>query len=145
MANPLVPQGFLNRVRGAVSITDVPALNVTASYLGKDGISMRPDGPATDILPTMTGTIGSQVPYQQVTLTVHMLRTQGLAASYQQRFTTDTALGEVVVTPDATTFGNFTLLNCYLVNFNEMPLNGMDAGYVVTISGYLITNDNMWI
>lgn len=71
MANPLVPQGFLNRVRGAVSITDVPALNVTASYLGKDGISMRPDGPATDILPTMTGTVGSQVPYQQVTLTVH--------------------------------------------------------------------------
>ncbi|GCB39656.1 hypothetical protein CITFRE_17910 [Citrobacter freundii] len=145
MANPLVPQGFLNRVRGAVSITDAPALNVTASYLGKDGISMRPDGPATDILPTMTGTVGSQVPYQQVTLTVHMLRTQGLAASYQQRFTTDTALGEVVVTPDATTFGNFTLLNCYLVNFNEMPFNGMDAGYVVTISGYLITNDNMWI
>lgn len=145
MANQLVPQGFLNRVRGAVSVTDVPALNVTASYLGKDGISMRPDGPATDILPTMTGTVGSQVPYQQVTLTVHMLRTQGLAASYQQRFATDTALGEVVVTPDATTFGNFTLLNCYLINFNEMPLNGMDAGYVVTISGYLITNDNMWI
>lgn len=145
MANPLVPQGFLNRVRGAVSITDVPALNVTASYLGKDGISMRPDGPATDILPTMTGTVGSQVPYQQVTLTVHMLRTQGLAASYQQRFTTDTALGEVVVTPDATTFGNFTVLNAYLVNFNELPFTGMDAGYVVTISGYLITNDNMWI
>ncbi|WP_313411335.1 hypothetical protein [Atlantibacter hermannii] len=145
MANPLVPQGFLNRVRGAVSVTDVPALNVTASYLGKDGISMRPDGPATDILPTMTGTVGSQVPYQQVTLTVHMLRTQGLAASYQQRFATDTALGEVVVTPDATTFGNFTLLNCYLINFNEMPFNGMDAGYVATISGYLVTNDNMWI
>ncbi|HHV8120682.1 TPA: hypothetical protein ACUOAP_004107 [Salmonella enterica] len=23
-------------------------------------------------------------------------------------------------------------------------INGMDAGYVVTISGYLITNDKMW-
>ena len=55
MANPLVPQGFLNRVRGAVSVTDVPALNITASYLGKDAISMRPDGPATDIIPTLTG------------------------------------------------------------------------------------------
>ncbi|BBE76256.1 hypothetical protein RQL81_19165 [Citrobacter braakii] len=145
MGNPLVPQGFLNRVRGALSVTDVPALNVTASYLGKDGISMRPDNAATDIIPTMTGTVGSQTPYQQVTVTVHLLKTQGLGASYQQRFATDTALGEVVITPDATTFGNFTLLNCYLLNFNELPFNGMDAGYVVTIGGYLTTNDNMWI
>lgn len=145
MANPLVPQGSLNRVRGAVSVTDVPALNVTASYLGKDGISLRPDNAATDIIPTMTGTVGSQTPYQQVTLTIHLLRTQGLGASYQQRFATDTALGEVVITPDATTFGNYTLLNCYLLNFNELPFNGTDAGYAVTIGGYLITNDNMWI
>jgi hypothetical protein len=34
MGKPLVPQGFLNRVRGALSVTDVPALNITASYLG---------------------------------------------------------------------------------------------------------------
>ena len=84
MANPLVPQGFLNRVRGAVSVTDAPALNITASYLGKDAISMRPDGPATDIIPTLTGTVGSQAPYQQVTVTVHLLRTQGLSDSYKR-------------------------------------------------------------
>nr|WP_240782893.1 hypothetical protein [Escherichia sp. E1130] len=105
---------------------------------------MRPDSNATDILPTLTGTVGSQAPYQQVTLTVHLLKTQGLAASYQQRFASDTSLGEVVVTPDATTFGNYTVLNCYLVSFNEIPMNGMDPGYVVTISGYLTTNDKMW-
>ncbi|ECI3834681.1 hypothetical protein DOQ96_10285 [Salmonella enterica subsp. enterica] len=144
MPNPLVPQGFLNRVRGAVTVTDNPALNVSASYLGKEGISMRPDTAATDILPTLTGTVGSQAPYQQVTLTIHLLKTQGLGASYQKQFAADTALGEVVVTPDATTFGNYTVLNCYLVNFNELQLNGMDAGYVVTLSGYLITNDKMW-
>lgn len=60
MPNPLVPQGFLNRVRGAVTVTDIPALNVTASFLGKDAISMRPDSAATDIIPTLTGTVGSQ-------------------------------------------------------------------------------------
>ncbi|EML4687387.1 MULTISPECIES: hypothetical protein [Citrobacter] len=145
MANPLVPQGFLNRVRGSISVTDVPALNVTASYLGKEGISMRPDGAATDIIPTMAGTVGSQAPYQQVTVTVHLLRTQGLSDSYKNRFATDTSLGEVVITPDSTTLSNFTVLNCYLVNFNELPFNGMDAGYVVTMSGYITTNDNMWI
>ncbi|EMP7085056.1 hypothetical protein REZ51_001960 [Klebsiella variicola] len=145
MANPLVPQGFLNRVRGALSVTDTPALNVSASYLAKDGISLRPDGPATDIIPTMTGTVGSQAPYQQVTLTVHLLKTQGLGESYRQRFLTDTSLGELVVTPDATTLGNITLLNCYLVNFNELAFSGMDPSFVVTISGYMVTNDNMWV
>jgi hypothetical protein len=144
MSNPLVPQGFLNRVRGAVSITDSPTLNVTASFLGKDAISLRPDTAATDIIQTLTGTIGSMVPYQQVTLTVHLLKTQSIAASYQKRFASDTALGEVVVTPDATTFGSSTLLNCFLVNFNEIQMNGMDAGYVVTISGYMVVNDKMW-
>ncbi|WP_291969479.1 hypothetical protein [Candidatus Symbiopectobacterium sp.] len=145
MANPLVAQGFLNRVRGAVSVTDSPSLSVTASYLGKDGISVRPDNTAADIIPTMTGTVGSQAPYQQVTLTIHLLKTQSLGASYQQRFASNTALGEVVITPDANTFGNITVLNAYLVNFNEMSFNGMDAGYVVTIGGYVPTNDNMWI
>lgn len=145
MANPLVPQGFLNRVRGALSVTDTPALNVSASYLAKDGISLRPDGPATDIIPTMTGTVGSQAPYQQATLTVHLLKTQGLGESYRQRFLTDTSLGEIVVTPDAATFGNITLLNCYLVNFNELAFSGMDPDFVVTISGYMVTNDNMWV
>lgn len=144
MGNPMVPQGFLNRVKGAISVTDNPNLNITAPYLGKEMISLRPDGTATDIIPTATGTVGSQVPYQQVTLTAHMLKTQSLGASYQQKFLTDTSLGEVVVTPDATTFGNFTLQNCYLVNFNELSFSGADAGYVVTISGYLPINDNMW-
>ena len=37
---------------------------------------MRPDTAATDIIPTMTGTVGSRAPYQQVTLTVHLLKTQ---------------------------------------------------------------------
>lgn len=144
MPNPLVSQGFLNRVRGSFTVTDNPALNVSAYYLGREGISLRPDTAATDIIPTMTGTVGSQSPYQQVTATVHLLKTQSLGTSYQKQFATDTALGEVVITPDATTFGNYTLLNCYLVNFNEMGFNGSDAGYVVTISGYITTNDNSW-
>lgn len=105
---------------------------------------MRPEGPATDIIGTMAGTVGSQVPYQQVTITIHLLKTQSLGTSYQNQFLTDTALGEVVVTPDATTFGTVTALNCYLMNFNELLLNGTDAGYVVTISGYVPVNSNMW-
>lgn len=144
MPNPLVNQGFLNRVRGAVSVTDDSDLNVTAPYLGSDAISLRPDTPATDVLPTLTGTVGSQIPYQQVTLTVHMLRTQALAAAWQNRFATDTALGEIVVTPDSNVFNDYTVLNAYLTNFQEINITGRDPGFVAMISGYIITNNDMW-
>ncbi|MBZ4364804.1 hypothetical protein LAM67_27165, partial [Mycobacterium tuberculosis] len=67
----------------------------------------------------MTGTVGSQAPYQQVTLTVHLLKTQGLGESYRQRFLPDTSLGEVVVTPDATPWANATLLSRAHANPHE--------------------------
>ncbi|WP_353613961.1 hypothetical protein [Mangrovibacter phragmitis] len=105
---------------------------------------MRPEGQATDMIDAMVGRIGSQSPYIPVTFTVAMLKTLGLAASYQNQFKTDTALGEVVLTPDATTMDDYTLLNCFLMGFNEMRFNGTEAGYLITISGYLVVNDNMW-
>lgn len=144
MANPLVQLGFLNRVKAGLSVTNSPELNISASYLVKEGISMRPEGPATEMLDAMVGRIGSQVPYMPVTLTAGILKTVGLAASYQNRFKTDTSLDEIVLTPDSTVMGNFTLLNCYLLGFNEMQFNGGQAGYLITIGGYLVVNDNMW-
>lgn len=142
--NPLVNQGFLNRVRATVTVTESPDLNVGASYLAREGFSMRPIGPATDVLPTMAGTVHSQVPYQQVEVTIHMLRTQSLAAAWQNRLRKNTSLGEVVVTPDTNTMEDFTVLNTALTNFQEMPLNGTDPSFVVTLSGYIIVNNDMW-
>lgn len=144
IGNPLVPQGVLNRVRGTFSVTDIPSLTVTASYLGKEAISMRPIGPATDVIGTMAGTVGSQAPYQQVEVTVHLLRTQGMGASWQKKLSDDTSLGECVLTPDATTFGDFTIFNTFITNFQEFGVTGMDAGFVVTLSGYILVNNNMW-
>lgn len=142
--NPLVNQGFLNRVRATLTVTDSPELNVSASYLAREGISVRPIGPASDVLPTMAGTVHSQVPYQQVEVSIHMLRTQSLAAAWQRRMRKNTSLGEVVATPDTTTMDDFTILNTALTNFQEMPMNGTDVGFVVTLSGYITVNNDMW-
>lgn len=143
--NPLVPQGFLNRVRGQLSVTDIPALNISASYLAREGISMRPLAAATDVIGTMAGTVGSQVPYQQVEITAHMLRTQALAAAWQRRLRSDTALGESVLTLDTTAMEDFTVLNTFLVNFQELTIAGSDVAFVVTLSGYITVNNDMWI
>lgn len=144
IGNPLVAQGVLNRVRGTLSVTDSPQLTVTASYLGKEGISLRPVGVATDVIPTMAGTVGSQVPYQQVEVTLHLLRTQSMGDSWRARMQSDTSLGETVLTPDSATFSDFTIYNTFITNFQEFGVAGMDAGFVLTLSGYIIVNNNMW-
>lgn len=142
--NPMVAQGVLNRVRGALSITDYPALNITAPYLGREGISMRPSTNATDVLPTMTGTVGSQAVYQQVDVTIHMLKTQAMGASWQAQIADTTALGEMTLVSDASTFGDYTIYNGFIVGFGDVSANGSDAGYVLNISGYINVNNKLW-
>lgn len=142
--NPLVSQGVLNRVRGALSVTSLPSLNITAPYLGREGISMRPTTNATDIIPTMTGTVGSQTTFMQVDLTVHLLKTQALGNSWRSQMLDTTALGELTYVSDASTFDDFTLYNGYIVSFGDLPSNGSDPGYVLNISGYIIVNNNLW-
>lgn len=144
MSNPLIPLGFLNKVKAGISVTGNSALNITASYLAKPGVSMRPDGKATNMLDVMAGRVGSQEPYIPVTVSIAILKTQSIAAAYQNQFVTDTTLGEVVVTPDATSMVDFTLHNCYLEGFGEMKFDGTDPGYLITIGGYMLVNENMW-
>ena len=86
MANPIVPQGTLNRLRGSVTIPSNTGLNITASYLGKDGISMSFDGAANTAIDTMTGIVQSPEPYQRVTVAIHLLKSQARGASLYQRF-----------------------------------------------------------
>ena len=53
---------------------------------------MRPDTAATDIIPTMTGTVGSRT-LPASDLDGAFAENAGLAASYQRQFAADTALG----------------------------------------------------
>ncbi|MAF04429.1 MULTISPECIES: hypothetical protein [unclassified Herbaspirillum] len=142
--NPLIAQGTLNRLRGSVVVTDVPELNVTASYLGKAGISLSLDGDATTFIPTMTGAVTSGEPYQMVTMTINLLKTQGLANLYKQRAENLSTLGDLVITPDASTLGTYPLTNCAIGSVRELSFAGEDAGYVVTIRGYYLINNSLW-
>ena len=142
--NPLVAQGFLNRVKASLTVTDTPALNISASYLAKEMLSIRTTGPATDIIQTATGTVLSANVYMPIEVVVHTLRTQGLGESWRQRFLSDTSLGEIVATTDSTVFGDFTILNAALTNFQEMTVNGTQAGFILLLSGYWVVNNDMW-
>lgn len=149
MADPRVPQGNLNRIKGSVIYTDFPNLNVTAAFLGQEGIGLVFEGEAVSVIPTMTGQINSPEAFQPVTLSIHLLKTQTLSASYENQRQTYALLGEAQVRPDVSSSNvggllPFQLLNMSIRNVGELRFNGTDAGYRVTLGGYMLVNSQLW-
>lgn len=148
MADPLVPQGNLNKLKASLVWTDNPDLNVIPSYLGAEGISISFEGSATGRLPTMTGIVNSPEPFQPVQVSIHLLRTQQLAQLYEQQRQTDSKLGAGTIRLDVSLStpnpGPYQLLNMSISNVGELRLNGSDAGFMVTCGGYMLINSFLW-
>jgi hypothetical protein len=142
--NPNVSQGTLNRLIASVIWTDFPQLNVTAPYLGEEGIHLAFEGESTVFINTMTGAVTSQEPYLVVNVTMNLLKTQPLANAYKQQWETSSQLGECTVRPDSSTMSPWDFENCAIQSVRELSLNGRDAGYVVTIKGYYLINSDLW-
>ena len=135
MANPLIPQGTLNRLRTSVLWPAFPALNVTAPYLGKASVHIAFQGNVTEYIPTLTGAVTAPEPYQQLMVTMHLLRTQSLANAYQAQILVNSLLGDGTVRTDAGGFGSYLISNCSIVGVDELNLDGTDPGYAVRIGG----------
>ncbi|TKI02740.1 hypothetical protein [Martelella alba] len=142
--NPLISQGFLNRVKGTVAITDYPELNVTASYLGKEGISIALEGNATTFIDNLTGRTPSPEPYMAATITIHLNKSQALANSYKSKMESDTTLGDITVTPDSTVMDAYSLINCAIVSVAQLTFNGTNNDFAITIGGTYVINNDMW-
>lgn len=144
MANPLISQGTLNRLRGSIIIPDHPELNVTASFLGPDGISLALDGKSVVYLPTLTGAARSPEPYLMVTLTVNLLKTQSLSDLYKLRMELDASLGDITARTDAATLSDYALLNCSIVGVGQLSFAGKDVGYGAQVEGYYAVNSSLY-
>ena len=142
--NPLIAQGTLNRLLGSIVWTNFPQLNVTASYLGKEGIRLALEGESTVFLPTMTGAVTSQEPFMMVSLTAHLLKTQPLANAYKQQMESNAQLGDGTVRPDSLALGVYPIVNCAIQSMRELSFSGDDAGFAVSMRGYYWINSNLW-
>ena len=143
MPNPNIPQGVLNRLKAQVVWNDFPSLNVTPPYMGKEQLRLAFEGKATTFINTATGAVRSLEPYQQITLTIHLLKTQALAPLYKAQIESDSTLGDGTVWPDVTTgLPPYNLTNCAIMDVREIPFDGLDAGWVITVGGYYIINNN---
>lgn len=144
MPNPRVNQGVLNRIRGSLILTNLPQLNVTAPYLGREGISIAFEGNVVEYFPTMSGGVTSNEPYQFVTVTCALLKTQQLSDRYKQQQESDATLGDGVVRPDAATLSPYQLTNLSIEGVGDLSFNGSNPVYGVRIKGYYLLNSLMW-
>jgi hypothetical protein len=142
--NPQIPLGTLNRLRGSIVVPANTALNVTAPYLGKEGIRLGLDGDATVYLPAMAGAVTSPEPYMMATILVHLLKTQNLASIYKQQMETMTLIGDVTITPDTAALDPYNITNCAISSVAELNFSGDDAGWNVTLRGYYLINSALW-
>lgn len=142
--NPLISQGTLNRLRGSVIIPLFPSYNVTAPYLGKEGIRLALEGESTVYINTMTGAVRSPEPYMLTSLTMNLLKTQPLADQYKQKMEADAFLGDLTVRSDSSVLSVYPLINCSITGVRELNFAGDDAGYAVTVKGYYLINSSLW-
>lgn len=144
MANPLIAQGTLNRLLAAVQVVNFPGLNITSGFLTAEGISMTPEGPASDLLDNMTGATPSPRAYQQMSVVVHLEKSQPLCAAWELQRQTTTILGPVNVVPDSPVMPTYYLINVSLININELTFTGNSNDFPILLRGSYPINSQLY-
>ena len=145
MPNPNVPLGSLNRLRASVIWTNFPALNVTASFLGKEGIRWAVEGEATTFIGAMVGAVTSPEPYLLFTMTMHLLKPQTLSDAYKVQMELNSLLGDGIVRPDvATGLSPYAISNCSIQRPGDLSFAGTEADYPVMIKGTYYINSSLF-
>ena len=144
MANPNVPQGTLNRLRGSVIFNSFPSLNITAPFLAKEAISITFEGDGSLLLPTMTGGVQSAEPYVFALVTANVLKSQGLSSAFKAQFETDTNMGDMSVITDSATLSDYDLVNSVMLGVSELTFDGNQAGFAVRFRAIYQINSGLW-
>lgn len=143
-ANPNIPQGTLNRVRGNVQIPGFPGLNVTASFLGEGGFAMTPTGPVTTMINTMTGRVPSPEVFQPYNIEIHLVKSMSLAAAWEAQRVSLSVIGSILVYTDSMTLPAYAFQQVAIENIGALTENGKSVEYMVTLTGTYIINNQLW-
>lgn len=144
MSSSAISQGLLNRIRASVTYATAIGLNVQTANLGKGGISAVFTSASAVWIPTMTGGVPSNEPYQEVEITIHLLRTQGLGVAYRQQIESNCVVGDLTVIPDTSNFPDYPFLNCVIVGDNNSVFNGTDPEFVIQLRGAYNINSSLF-
>lgn len=144
MANPLIQQGTLNRLRGSVSPVDFPGLNIINGNLGKEAISISFGGDATTTIDTLTGVVQSPEPYLIAMVKIHLLKSQFLADQWKTKMEDISLIGDLVIVTDSATFSDYNLSNSAIKTVEPVSFAGNNADYIITLSSIYYINNSLW-
>lgn len=144
MANPLVSQGTLNRLRASVTVPGNTALNITPAYMGKQFVTVTFEGNFDDLIPTATGGVTSPEPYVMANVSIGLLRTQSLSTSWLTQAKASSDIGNVSIFPDSSAFPEIDLVNCVIQHIDPGAYDGMDPVVRLTIRGIFYINNDLW-
>ena len=144
MANPYLNAGPLNRVRCHVVIPAIPTLNIQSSYMGKSFARIEFEGDFTQQIEVGTGVVNSPEPYVMATITVGLLRSQGLSANWLTQAQTTGILGDVTIHSDTSAFPAITLNDTAIRSLEPGAYYGTDPVVRLVLRGSFNVNSNLW-
>jgi hypothetical protein len=142
--NPLLVPGNLNRIRGTILVPNNTALNITAAYLGKEGIVVSPQSAVVTQMQGMTTIVNSEEPYQIVSVTAAIMKSLAMSAAYLDQIQNSPTLGTITVTPDTAVIPSFTLYNAAITNWSQISMAGIQPDFTVTFSGQFMISNDLW-
>jgi len=142
--NPTLIPGNLNRIRGTILVPGNATLNVTAPYLGKEGIVIAPQSAVVTQMQGMTSVVNSEEPYQIVQVTAAIMKSLALSAAYLDQIRNAPTLGSITVTSDTTTIPSFTLYNVAITNWSQISMAGLQPDFTVTFQGQFNISNDLW-
>lgn len=140
----LAPQGTLNRLRCSIIVPNISGLNITAQYMGKSFATVSFAGQYAQLIGTATGGVTSPEPYVMGTISVGLLRSQALSASWVNQSQTQSAIGPVTIYPDAASFPSITLNNAIIRDLEPGAYDGLDPVVRLTLEGIYYLNSSLW-
>lgn len=144
MANPQITQGVLNRIRTSLIVPNNTALNATAPYLSKSMINVEFEGNFVEQIETATGAVRSPEPYVMATITMGLLRSQSLAATWLEQVQNDSYLGTVTAHSDSSAYPAISLSESVVRMIRNGAFDGADPVVAVTVRGIYYINNNLW-
>lgn len=144
MANPLVAQGTLNRVRCSIIVPSDTSLNIETSYMGKSFASISFDGPFAGQIETGTGVVNSPEPYVMGNVSVGLLRTQSLSTLWMNQSKKNSDIGQVIIHSDSAAFAPISLASCVINMIEPGVYDGTDPVVKLAIKGVFYLNEDMW-
>lgn len=142
--NPGIARGVLNRIKCSVVVPSFPSLNVISSNMGRAMARIAFEGQLVNQIPTGTGVVNSPEPFVMATITITLLRTQSIAASWFAQVLSNSHVEDATIYSDTSAFPPIALQGVVASHMDTGPFDGTSPDFQLVLRGALPINNQLW-